>query len=480
MKPTIVHSSRRSHCGVGLALMSALAVLLILSVTGCTSDEPNLVGAGLVTDHVDTVLFPLGADEVLRYSALKVENPDIPVHEQELVYLGAQGGTKSSIMANFDFSFSSETVPRDTVAFPDSLFTVENIKTVKFSLIKPMYYQAFINEVDGTPIRNDPTGQPVELYYLLKQLETPFDPADYAGWGDNVVPPILPPLMNTDFNEPNESDEPFLRMRAEDFMRWFDAGEPIGMIVQLDAQSDSGLVGYGSRDTKKFKQFSPLQKGTIVGPNFQVQFNNDWVDTNQFYLMEPYADASTFDEVSAAAPDVDSGFMLRTGLRSYPTLLFDLSGLPPHAFINRALLSVTNDTTVSFGNLSSIVVLEWDEARFGDPFATIPLDDLNDPNDRYSFHVTGQNSLDPGRNAIIQFDVTQAILRIVNEVYFGTRGLILTGGEDFLPEGSFISVNPDFYYREFQFFGTSAVDPAHRPQLKITYSVVNDLEKGGH
>ena len=197
MKPTIVHSSRRSHCGVGLALMSALAVLLILSVAGCTSDEPNLVGTGLVTDHVDTVLFPLGVEEVSRYSALKVENPDIPVHEQELVYLGEQGGTKSSIMANFDFSFSSETVPRDTVAFPDSLFTLENIKTVKFSLVKPTYHKAFLDDPDGSPDRNNPTGQPVDLFYLLKQLESPFDPADYVGWGENVVPPILPTLQPT-------------------------------------------------------------------------------------------------------------------------------------------------------------------------------------------------------------------------------------------------------------------------------------------
>ena len=478
MKPTIVHSSRRSHCGVGLALMSALAVLLILSVAGCTSDEPNLVGTGLVTDHVDTVLFPLGVEEVLRYSALKVENPDIPVHEQELVYLGEQGGTKSSIMANFDFSFSSETVPRDTVAFPDSLFTVENIKTVKFSLVKPSYYQAFLKDPDGAPSRDDPTGQPVDLFYLLKQLEAPFDPADYVGWDENVVPPILPPILNTDFTEPNISDEVFLRMRAEDFVRWFDAAEPIGMIVQLDVLSDPGLVGFGSRDTKKFSEFSALQVGTVVAPNFVVEFN-DFVDNNEFYLMDPFADASTFDQVSAAPPDVDGGFMLRTGLRSYPALLFDLSALPPHAFINRALLSVTNDTTVSFGNLSSIAVLEWDETRFGDPFVTVPLDDLNDGNDRYSFHITGQNSLDPGFHANIQFDVTQAILRIVNEVYTGTRGLILTGGEDFLPEGFSSPVNPDFYYREFQFFGTAAADPANRPQLKITYSVVNDLEEEG-
>jgi hypothetical protein len=205
----------------------------------------------------------------------------------------------------------------------------------------------------------------------------------------------------------------------------------------------------------------------------------EYVGDNQVFLLGPYADSTSFEQVPAPPADADSGFLLRTGLRSYPTLLFDLSGLPPHAFINRALLSVTNDTTVSFGALSSISVLEWDEARFGDPFKTVELSELNDPSQRYSFHITGQNSLDPTLHTIIQFDVTQAMLRVINNVYSGTRGFILAGGENFLPEGGFISVSPDFYYREFRFLGTDAEDPLHRPQLKITYSVVNDLDEGG-
>jgi len=106
------------------------------------------------------------------------------------------------------------------------------------------------------------------------------------------------------------------------------------------------------------------------------------------------------------------------------------------------------------------------------------VNELNDRNQYYSFHVTGQNSLDPNFHTTIQFDVTQAVLRIINQVYTGTRGLILTGGENFLPEGLFTSVSPDFYYREFRFMGTAAVDQAHRPQLKITYSLVNDLGEG--
>ncbi len=111
--------------------------------------------------------------------------------------------------------------------------------------------------------------------------------------------------------------------------------------------------------------------------------------------------------------------------------------------------------------------------------ATIDLETLRDPAQRSSFHITGQTSLDPTFHEVIQFDVTQAILRIINEVYTGTRGFVLVGGENFVPEGIFTSVNPDFYYREFHFLGTSALDPVHRPQLKFTYSIVNDIDPEG-
>jgi hypothetical protein len=412
-----------------------------------------------------------------------VVNPDILVHEQELVYMGGQGGTRSSILANFDFSFDEATVPRDMVAFPDSLFTVNNIKTVKFSLVKPRYYHAFLKDNDGEPDRDTPTGQPVDLYYLVKQLEDPFELTAYEGWENNEVPPTQPRILNTDFFEPNVFDEPFLVMDPADFVRWFDAGQPIGIIVQLDDQSDPGLVGYGSMDLTRFSEFDDLQVGTIVAPNFVVKFDSTWVGDNQFYLMAPYADTSTFDEVPQDPAAVDNGFLLRTGLRSYPSLNFDLSALPPSAFINRALLSVFVDTTISYGNLSSIAVLEWDVARFGDPYRTMELSELRDADpifgsERYSFHVIGQRSLDPLHQGVIQFDVTQAILRIINQVYTGTRGLILTGAENFLPEGV-NEVDPDFYYREFRFMGTAAADQTHRPQLKITYSVVNELNGEG-
>ncbi len=362
MKSTSDGTDTGRRLQLGVALAAAVIMAVVLVIAGCTSDPPNLVGTALVTDQIDTVLVELEAANVTNYSALKVNNPLIPVHRQQLVYMGEQMGTQSSIIANFDFGFAEETVPRNTTLFPDSLFTVENIKAVKFSLIKPKFYHAtspIVND-EGDTTGFEPTGQPVELYYLIRQLEAPYDSTLFES-APNEVPAFLPQVLNQDFFEVNDNNEPFLRMYPEDFVRWFDEGLSMGLMVTLDAPSDSGLVGYGSRETKKVSEFDPLQVGTLVGPNFQVEFENDYVDTNKFYLMNSYTDASTFHQVPDPPADVDTEFLLRTGLRSYPTLKFDLSGLPPNAFINRALLSITNKPGTSFGIQSPISVLEWDE-----------------------------------------------------------------------------------------------------------------------
>ncbi len=454
---------------MGLAFICALAFLVILAVAGCTSDDPNLVGTALVTDHVDTVLFALGTEQVIQYSAIRVDNPDILIHQQEVLYIGEQGGTRSgSIIANYDFSdiFSNE--------YPETLFTVENIQSVKFSLTKLKFYSASEGE--------DGTGHPVDLFYQVQEMEAPFVSADFEDYPVTDPPVGVGPFLNSDFAVANIHDEPLLPFYdAVDFLGWIANRESVGIIVTLGAQSDPGLVGFASSELTHFRELSDLFVGTVPEPNFVVVFNDPSIEN---FLLAPYADTSSFEEVPDPPADADGGFLLRTGLRSYPALNFDLTGLPPNAFINRALLSVTIDTTISFGNLGSIVVLEWDVAGFGDPYRTMDLDVLTDAiprgRNRYSFHVTGQNALDPTRNTIVQFDITQAILRIINQVYTGTRGLLLTAGEDFFPEGLSTSVNPDFYYREFRFMGAAAADQAQRPQLKITYSVVNELEGEGN
>jgi hypothetical protein len=450
---------------LGGALLAALTLLVFLGSSGCTSDDPNVVGLSLVTDRIDTILVPLGVEEITQYSALKVVDPDVPVHRQEVLYIGERNGTRSGAMlANFDFNdiFSNE--------YPETLFTEENIKSIKFSLTKVNYYSSVRDTLS--------TGKPEDLYYEIRTIAAPFDSTEYVDYPVDPVSGEGDPL-NSDYLTPTNSSEPLLRFEdffTRDFLEYIQNEEKVGFIVTLGAESDPGLVGFASRELDHFNELDPLRVGTIPAPNFVVEFQDNTIPN---FLLAPYADTGTFEQVPEPPADTENGFLLRTCLRNYPTLLFDLSDLPPNAFINRALLTVTNDTTVAFGTLGAISVLEWDVTRFGDPYKTIELDELNDPSQRYSFYVTGQNSLDPTYHTTINFDVTQAILRVVNQVYTGTRGFILTAGEDFLPTGSFSSVSPDFYYREFRFMGSAAADPEMRPQLKITYSLVDDLVEGG-
>ncbi len=454
--------------GRRLAPLLALVLLAALGTGGCTSEDPNVVGTALVVDQVDTVLVALGVEELSRYSGLIVQNPDVLVHEQEVLYIGEQGGTKSgSLIANYDFSniFSAD--------YPPELFTEENIKTVKFSLTRLEFY--------SSSAMGDTAGAGIGLFYELRKLAEPFNPAEFVAYPVTNPPVGIGNPINQEAVEVEGLIDkvPFLDIwDVPSVVNWIANGETVGLILTLGSDSFPGLVGFASKELTHFNEVDLEAVGTLVEPNFVIEFNDESILN---FLLGPTADTSVFEMVPDPQTDVDSGFMLRTCLRTYPALLFDLSELPPHAFINRALLSVTNDTTASFGNLESITVLEWDEVRFSAPYDTTTVNVLNDPSQRYSFRVTGQTNLDPNFNTTIQFDVTQAILRIINQVYAPqTRGFLLSAGEDFFPEGGFSStVSPDFYYTDFRFMGTAAVDPLHRPQLKITYSVVNDLDGGG-
>ncbi|MCK9995702.1 MAG: hypothetical protein KAH56_05395, partial [Candidatus Krumholzibacteria bacterium] len=252
------HGYSNKWIGMGLALITALAVFVILTVTGCTSDEPNLVGTALVTDHVDTVLFALGAEDVTHYSALRVENnPDpskrydgITVDKQEVLYMGEQGGTRSgAIIANFDFSdiFSNE--------YPEELFTEENISAVKFSLTKLKYYTALDDSGSAT-------GKPVDLYYQVQVLDSPFNPVDYENY---PVPPVsgVGPFLNSDFGTPKSSNEPLMRFwDASDLLGWIANREKVGIIVTFGDGSDPGLVGFASKELKHFNELDALFVGT--------------------------------------------------------------------------------------------------------------------------------------------------------------------------------------------------------------------------
>ncbi len=451
---------RRRFACAGAGLLCVLGLL----AAGCTSEDPGLVGTGLVDAQIDTVLVPLTVQNIDAASAVKVVDAKVPLHRQQVLYVGQKQGTQSAMLANFDFGniFTDD--------YPAELFTEENIKNVFFSLTKLNFYGAFIPTVDdqGDTIQV-PTGQPVDLYYVINQLTAPFDSTAYGDY-PNPVPSFDPLQLNSDYLEPNSSDEPRLRMFKSDFLAWIAAGQPIGLIVQFTSQSDSGLVGFASRELSRFNEIPAVAVGTVPAPNFIVEFQDNTVLN---FLIAPYADTATFHQVPDPPANPVDGILFRTGLRSYPALHFDYADLPVNAYINRAVLRLTNDPATAFGPLQTMIVAELDTLEFQGPVRTVDVSRLDG-----EYNISARTGLDPTLETIIEFDVTQAVQRVINNVYTGTRGFVLMAPEGFANNIATSSVPADFYYRRFNFFGTGAA-PDQVPVLRITYSRIDELDGGG-
>ncbi len=449
-----VMEHRRCPLRTWLALLAVLA----LAVAGCTSDEPNGVGSGLSDLDFDVVLAPLSADSADGFAALEITDPDRPVDDQEVLYLGQEDGFSSSILVNFSFDdiFNED--------HPESLFTAENIKSVKLSLTKLRFYGTAAP--DSADTNGAPVGDVATIYYSIHELDAPFDSL--------AVPGPVPPSDGRELSRDPLAEfgnEPLIPLYEDDFLSWLDAGGERGFVISAGAGSDPGLVGFASRELDSFGELEDLAVGSIVAPNLVVEFESGEVN----FLLPPVADSSTFDGVPAAPTDPDAGFVVRTGLRSYPVFRFDFSGLPANVLINRAILAVTNDTTTSFGNLHSLVVSELPVDLYEEPADTLSLEDLA----QGVYVVTGQTSMDPALNRTIRFDVTQAVQRLVNHVYEGERGLVITAGEDFAPLYDQGSIDPEFYLSQFDFLGFAAADSLERPHLEITYSLSGDLSGEG-
>ena len=164
-----------------------LAATLAAWLGGCTSDVPNQVGAGLVDDSLDDVLIELPV-QVTDYGSVQVEDAAIPVHRQQVLYLGTRNGTSSRILANYDFSDIY------TDDHPDTMFTAAKIKSVKLSLTKLSHYAGQRIEISDA---GDTTRTERVLYYRVQQLDAPFDSTAYVGY-PGVVPSYNGTVLNDD------------------------------------------------------------------------------------------------------------------------------------------------------------------------------------------------------------------------------------------------------------------------------------------
>jgi hypothetical protein len=453
-------------------LKAALAAVLLalpaaLWLGGCSSDEANSVGSGLVDPVLTDVLHTVSVTAISDYGTVQVQDAAVPVHRQQVLYLGSQNGVGSRILVNYDFGnvYTDE--------YPESMFTAGNIKAVKLSLTKLSHYGGLRRVIDNGDTTYVASGQPLDLYYVVQQASAPFDSTAYVGY-PGAAPAVVGPAINSDFLDVNQSIEPVLRLYEQDLLDWLDAGQKVGLAISLGPNSDDGLIGFAARELLRYSELDNVAVGTVVAPNLIVEFEDNTILN---FLLKPVDDTSTFEQVAAlpadraALDDPAARMVLRTCLRSYPMFDFDFAtaNLPKDILINRAVLRLTNDvdsdTSPGFGNSEAIVLAEIDSTRIADAPLTMTPTELG----AASYVITGQTSLDPSSARHLSFDVTALVQRLVNNVYTSPRGIVLAPGEDVFPTYDIVAVDPDFYFDEFRFFGPAAADSV-RPTLVITYS----------
>lgn len=437
----------RSGWAIGPAALLSVALL----IGACSSDDPSAVGVGLVDREIDVLLDTVDMTELSVFRQIPISEPDLPLWQQEVLYVGEAGGNASSILTQYDLDWYAGELEAQGLSVADT------INTVDFRLLvltaTPVY------DVDA-----DPAGAKYELY----EVDAPIDSTLYPG----AEPGPEGLALTSTFTATEIVSRVEFPITPTAFKAWIAEGGIHTFLIKAAVDSKTGLVGFSSMDMKHggstLWETADLD---VIGIAINVTFKN----SDTVISIPPTLDTSTFHELYAEPSDPAGGFFLRTGLRSYPALRFDLSALPENIFINRAVLAVANDTLSSWGTLESIVVSEMDPNLFGTVGDTLTLDELGDS----VYAVRGMTSVDPRIHHKLEFNVTTSIQRMINGAYEGTRGFVLTAGEDFLPSYDTTTLDPDFYFNQFNFYGTADPDTLLRPRLKITYSSNETIQGGG-
>jgi hypothetical protein len=435
------------------SVLAALALALLAALVGCGSDPANPTGSGLSGDlPFGALLVPLRADSLTDWGRLDVVDPNVPIGKQQVLYMGQRGTERSSILVRYDFANPIDTIPAGLA------ITAENILSVRIRLFALAVYK-----------------QP-KLYRVFT-LPTPLDSTLYAG----AQPPPEPAagdLIVSQYATAGPDVE--LDLRNPDlFVQWYQQGTPNGIMI---AEGDTtpgvarpGLVGYGSKEMAYPASTiaSDLGAGTVVGPILKVEFKNPSVTIRWQALY----DVSSYASLDPLPTAPDEGPVVRTGLRSYPYLSFDLGRLPAGVFINRAVLVLTGDpdTMRSYGPLGTIVCGELPAAavRAARVDSSYQLDSL-----RARVRVaTARTSVNPDSVGRFELDVTLSIQRQANGVYASPIRFLLFSDERFTAYNTG-GPAPDFYLRRYHFLGTAAPDPEDRPHLQITYTRPGSLGGG--
>lgn len=454
-----------------LAPFSALTLALGLGA-GCTSDDPNGVGAGLTDIGLDSLLVAVTLTQPDHYGALEVTNEAEPLDEREVLYLGADGNDASSILVTFDFS----KLPYDL--WTEDLLREDNISSVLLQLQLLEWYSpnhgADPLDEDSRPERYW-TG--AQKNYDVHILAAPLDTLGYPG----PEPAYSPSTVNLVQPREPANGPIFVDLSKATVAGWLAARVPVSLIIREGAGSEPGLLGIASKEMVHGGSTLPrLRPGASLGPTLiidTVEYPASLPDSLSNLVVRPVADVSTWHALEEPPASAADGILFRTHLREYPALGFDLADLamlPRNVRINRAELTLVTDPARLAGPTHVMVASEV-APEFAPPGVTaVPLADLEPA----LYVVGGRSGLNPEdeESDTIAIDVTSSVQRYLNGAYEGRRVFLLTEGESFLT-GWRANPAPDFWFRRRWFFGTEDADPARRPRLKIVYSRETELDE---
>ncbi|MDY0108928.1 MAG: hypothetical protein RBT60_03240 [Candidatus Krumholzibacteria bacterium] len=459
--------------------MAALAAFAAWG--GCTSEDPNPVGAGLGQTAIDTVLRALTRDQMSHLGVLDVVEPTAPLDGTEVLYLGSTGRDASSILVNYDFS---------VFAHPDSAYLLPyllpdddgqtKIAEVNILLYLLSWYEPYRGatppdpeDTDYTPLVKEWLG--ARKYYDIHALFAPFDSLAYPG----PEPAFEASPLNPRPTEP-AVNAGTIRVNCikSRFETWIANRAHVGLIIREGWDSEPGLLGFASKEMRHGGSTLPvLSAATTLGAALELRLEPQppsWPASRRSLLIGPAADVSTWHELEDPCTDPDEGIMLRTHVRSYPVVQFDLSGLPANVRINRANLVVVNDTSRSLGHRNVITCSEI-RLDFAPPGrTTVNLSDIEPE----IYLLFGNGTWEPEHltEHELSLNVTESVQRYVNNAYSGTRGFLLAAGESIFP-GWRSDPKPDFWFTKWVFHGALAA-PELRPRLEISYTRLDELTGG--
>ncbi len=458
-------------------LAAAWLVLLACGLAGgCGSDDPNPVGVGLGETGIDTVLWSLTRAQIAHLGVFDIADPAAPLDQADVVYLGSTGPDASSILANYDFSVFDH---------PDSAYLLpflepSNISEVDIALYMLTWYSP--HHGGSAPDPDDPDASLLKpwggarKFYDVHALVAPFDTLSSPG----PEPAFAPQLLSLTTTEPAAaSGTIFVRVNPTPFITWLQARQHVGVIIREGQGSEPGLLGFASKEMRYGGSTLPtLAAQTVLGPALRLRLletPDAWPSSRRYLVLRPAADASTWHQLEDPITDPDQGLMVRTHLRSYPVVRFDLAGLPPNIRINRANLVVVNDTSRSLGHRTVLTCSEIRADFVPDGRTTIALDDLAPE----IFLLAGNGSWEPEHRSEHEFtfNVTSLLQRTVNGAYDGDRAFLLATGERIF-SGWQSTPGPGFWFTKWVFFGAAAA-PELRPRLEISYTRIADLDDAG-